>query len=152
VLAEVEGDVDERVPELTRRLEVRPEIALAPELPATSDERVDPHRDARREPLHPTREAHAVVSLGNDVQMVVLHRVVEDAKPLRRRARNFREDDAHDDFTAHRRRPTHGAHGGVDRDGLLERLARLVRLEPDVRRRRLPPGARPDAAAGRKLE
>ena len=141
MLPEVERDVDERVAKLARRRQVTAVIPLAPEPSSPLRESIHCHRDARSEPLHPAREALAVVALREEVNMITLNRIMQDAKPLRRSARELRDDGPGDHSRAHRRHAAHRAHRDVCGHTRREGRPRAVRLQADVGRRGRASGA-----------
>jgi hypothetical protein len=83
VLEVVREHVDERVANLARCGEVASVMAVAPDPPALAgEEAVHTEGDADREAAHSVRELGVVIGLDDDVKVVCLDRVVDDAKAV----------------------------------------------------------------------
>ena len=77
----VHDDVDESVPHLARRGQ-RPGVeAITPNLSRASQDAIDGPRETDRHAHESPREGALVVSFHEQVQMVLLHGVMNDAKP-----------------------------------------------------------------------
>jgi hypothetical protein len=80
VLAEIEKDVGEPAPDLARGAERVGMIALLPHCPAPAQRMVNGPCTADREPLNAAGERAGVVRLDDQVNVVRLHRELDDAK------------------------------------------------------------------------
>jgi hypothetical protein len=87
VLDVIREDIDERVADLARRREVAAVVAVAPDVAAFACEQaVHAERDADREAAHAVRELGVVVGLDDDVEVIGLDRIVDDAEAVAARA------------------------------------------------------------------
>src|SRR5262245_34722663 len=77
---EIEKDVREPAPDLARGAQHVAVIALLPHRPAPAQRTVDGPCTADREPLNAAPERGNVVRLHDQVQVVRLHRELDDAK------------------------------------------------------------------------
>ena len=81
VFAHIVEHVDERVPHLARRLEQVRVKAVPPDPPMAPESAVHGLREADREPAHTTLELRRPVRLYQQVQMIGLDAVVQNAEP-----------------------------------------------------------------------
>src|SRR5262249_45127352 len=81
VMAVVEEHVDEHVPHLTRRRELAPVVPVTKQATMAPSHRIDHRRDAREELLEETRDLQALLPLDDQVNVLHLHGVVNDASP-----------------------------------------------------------------------
>jgi hypothetical protein len=80
MLPAVQQDVDERVPNLTRRSQRAAVISVGPDVPGTSEPAVDCLRESDPESLHPAYEGPRPVRLDQQMDVVRLHGELHDAK------------------------------------------------------------------------
>src|SRR6185436_20822492 len=85
VLAGVVQRVDERVPHLARRREDASVISITEDTPGALPRTVEPARDPRRESVQATGESPLVAGLGEEVDVVRLDAVLDDAEGAARR-------------------------------------------------------------------
>lgn len=75
----VEEDVDERAPDLGGRRKLVTMVAVAEQPTGAHRDAIHPERDLREEALHSAGELHAVVRLDEQMDVIMLDRVLEDA-------------------------------------------------------------------------
>jgi len=74
--------VDERIANLPRAFQITTVPAIGPEATASVEQAVHPARDAHHQATDARRQRIAVVALHNQMHMIVLHRIMHDAKPI----------------------------------------------------------------------
>src|SRR5262249_53193174 len=98
VLLEVHQDINDRMPDRPRRSECALVVAIAPDGAAATERAIDGPREPDRESAHPRREKRAVICFDDEVNVIVLDRVMDDPEPPVRgggkRAAYGREDTA----------------------------------------------------------
>jgi hypothetical protein len=92
MLAIVEEHVDETITNVARRRERTPMMTIAKELPMPALDAIHLERDPREEVLKIARGTHAIVRLEDQMDVVVLHRVVQKTNPSPHGMRDLRLD------------------------------------------------------------
>ena len=114
VLSPVRQHVNERVPHFARRRKCTRMVAVAPHAATTLKDTVHPSRQADREPARTPRERPLVGCFYEQVDMVGLHREMDETKSRARakceRAAYFEKQR----LLAQAREPPHGAQGEMD--------------------------------------
>jgi hypothetical protein len=113
VFSEVGEDVDEGVSHLARACQRAPVPAVRPERAAAVQELVDVAREPSFEAVDPRREGAALRGFHDEVHVVGLHGVVDDAEAIRRVVRGAGDGDADRGVEELR---TKGAETGSERD------------------------------------
>ena len=80
MLSKIEEDVPQSEPGFARRAERAGVIALGPDRPSPCEGLIDGTCDAHGQALHAPREALAVARLDDEMNVVRLDRVVDDAE------------------------------------------------------------------------
>jgi hypothetical protein len=133
VLPEVEQHVHHARPHLSRRRERSRVIPVANDLPLAAEDAVDGERESDREPVHATARTARLVSLDDEVPVVLLDREVDHPEAVDRRPR-----DGAPECPEHTRRPK-GRQAGRCSDRDLHRVAGVNLASGDVRYRRSAP-------------
>jgi hypothetical protein len=145
VFPEVQQDVDEPSPRLGGRAEVMSVVAAAPHASAPPRRAVDRLRASRRQPLQPADERHGMVAFDEEMDVIALHREMDDAKRRlvgrRERALQDWKDARRPERRQRVARPQRHMHGP---SSLMPRAWPMRRARS--RRDELPPRARPLAA------
>ena len=82
----VEQDIDERVANLPWRLQLVPMMTIAEELPVTPRDGVHRKGDAREKRAHLIREVLAARALHQEMEMILLNRVMQHVNTVAFRA------------------------------------------------------------------
>lgn len=128
VLLAILQHVHERSPRLGRRADVSRVISIREHATGSTEDPVESPRDTHLEALHRTAERDFVLHLHEQVEMVLLHREVDDSH-----AQAFLGDAervAHDPIGARAAQVRHARH---DAAGDVDRVARVQRSAPRVR-------------------
>jgi len=129
VMTRVEEDVTQRIRHLARRLQLACVIAARHDAAAAAELRVEALRELGEQDLHAARERSAVVGLGDEVEVVRQHAVVDHAQTGELLAKG--PEHAHDDpprgALAQIRHVDAHAHGDEQRMAGVEFRSRRVR-------------------------
>ena len=100
--------------------------AVAPDAPTRAEQPVDAPRDSNGEPLHAARERSPVARFDEEVEMIVLNREMNDAKPLSACERDASANLAKENALAKGRKPAPRAERDVNRMSPRMPLARAM--------------------------
>jgi hypothetical protein len=140
MLSHVLQDVDDRVPDLTRRRERAGMITVDPDFPAAAEPTIDRLRHANGEPLDAAAKRAAAVGFEEHVHVIVLHAEVENAEVLLRCLAKRSAYGPEDVFAPEGRDTIGGAESDVD--GPVPIVCRPPPMRhPPPARRRLTAGA-----------
>ena len=134
VLPDVEQHIDHARPHLSRRRERASVIAIADDLPLAAEDAVDGEGESDREAVHATAGPAGLISLDDEVPVVLLDREMDHPEAIDRRPRDGAPERPEQARRAKRREP------GRCADGDLHRIARVQLGSGDVWHRR--PAAR----------
>jgi hypothetical protein len=151
VLASIREHVHESVAHHAWRRECERVIAVRPESAAAAERTIDAERTADREAAHAATQRSGVACLGDEMQVVALHREVHDAK-VRPGGGGQRSDDC--PTRVPRAKPHHlGSRAQGDQRGMsrIERGSCAVRDRGAPTRSTLATGAPTSAAPSRSL-
>ena len=136
MLPGVEEHVDEGPANLCWRGELMAMMAVTEEAAGPPRDPVHSKGDPREEQLHPACELAGVVGFDDEVQVIVLDRVVEHADAARRRERELVDDRREDALRTEARTALHALHRDVHGMPRVVRRSRDVRHEADTLRPR----------------
>src|SRR5262249_12233090 len=141
----------ERVPHFPRRRE-RPRVeAIVPDLSRAPDQAIDGAREPNRHAPQPARERTLVVPLHEQMDVVLLHGIVHDAKPRSRRPSQRSANLVEHELFAKARQPSRRPQRHMDRMGLLV-VGTSAMGDALSKSRRFSPRARAPPPANSKLE
>ena len=144
VLSEVEQHVDHARARLPRRRERAGVIPIADHLPSAAEQSIDRQGQSDREPVHAAAGAARLISLDDEVTVILLDREMDHSKAIDRRPGDGTPERAEQSGGAKRRQPRRRS------DGELHRIPRVDLGSCDVRHRRsaarLPSGPFPSPA------
>lgn len=120
-------------------------VPIDPDRTHPTEDAVDGLRDANRETLDAAGSGRMRIGLDEEMEVVALHRELQQAEPNRRSAGQGALDGREDAGRAERRGQRHGAKGDVDGTLRIVHLARTMR-HVGTHRRRPATRARPAAS------
>ena len=138
VLPEVEQDVDERVPDLPRRRQRAGVITTAPHLPVTAKTSIHRARGPSRQTLQATNQRLPRGRLGDEMQVIGLHREMNETKALVAGGCKRRAQCAKSGSAAQRWQLAPRANRHVNRVPRLVRRPRVMSLVRTLRHRSSP--------------
>jgi hypothetical protein len=151
MLARVVEDVDERVTHFTRRPQQARVVAIAPDASAPTEDAVDRLRQSNREALDAAREPCDGIRLDDEMQVVALHAVVQDAEAWCPERSERMTDRRYRVVVAERGEVRRRAKGDVRRATTVVRLTPPMRYGATSRQRRTS-GAAATATPGAEWE
>jgi hypothetical protein len=127
VLTPVHQYIDQRIANFARRLQCARMVSLAPNRPTPIQCTVERPRKSHRQSSHSARQRRLVPRLDDHVDVVRLHRKLQDAKPRSRRLGEASADGQKQVFFAHTRQEAGAPQRDVDGVAIAVQRPRAMR-------------------------